>query len=303
MIYIFDCIDQEKKYYLKALNNINFEFIDEKPTLENLELIKDKSVICINHKTDITHEMINLLLRKNIVNIITRSIGINHININNLQKQKMNIYNIPYSGRSVAEFTVLLMLSLLRNFNNILKNDSCDYDNQIIHNLGDRTVGIIGTGNIGEKVINILKSFGCKILCFDTYKKEGFNYVSMQELLQKSDIISLHLPFNKETYHLIGKEEVFKMKDNAILINVSRGELLDIYGAQKVIKAKNIRLGIDVLEFENELEYAELMKNYKTVLDMEKNIYTPHIAYLTDSTLDEIVYKTINIYNKIMKER
>lgn len=250
--------------------------------------------------------------------IATRSTGCDHIDLQYCKKNNIIVSNVPtYGERTVAEHTFGLILTLTRKLYESI--DRTKHGNFSIIGLKGvdlfgKTIGIIGLGNIGKEVLKIAKSFGMNVLvCTKTEKPEmaqkyGFDYVQLDELLRRADVISLHVPYTPETHHLINKHNIVNLKKGSYLINTARGGLID---SEAIFVALEMNIldgvGLDVLEEELVLkEEAELLSsefrkkvNYESlvfdhlILRHPKVIVTPHNAFNSQEALERILSTTI----------
>ena len=223
--------------------------------------------------------------------------GYNHVDMAACKENDIIVENASgYSDDSVAELVIGLAISIMRKFDqnnkNIFEDKSFNLLGQIIKG---KTVGIIGTGKIGTRVIELFKAFGANILAFNRSKKDevknlGAKYVGLEELLKNSDIVSIHLPQNDETIGFIGKDELDLMKDKAVLINCARGPIVDNKYLAKLLNEDKLRAGIDVFDMEPPLEKDYPLRNAKNVL------LTNHVGYLTEEAMKircEIVFDNL----------
>ena len=223
--------------------------------------------------------------------------GYNHVDMAACKENDIIVENASgYSDDSVAELVIGLAISIMRKFDknnkNIFEDESFNLLGQLIKG---KTVGIIGTGKIGTRVIELFKAFGANILAFNRSEKSevknlGAKYVSLEELLKNSDIVSIHLPQNDETIGFIGKDELDLMKDKAILINCARGPIVDNNYLAKLLNEDKLRAGIDVFDMEPPLEKDYPLRNAKNVL------LTNHVGYLTEEAMKircEIVFDNL----------
>ena len=223
--------------------------------------------------------------------------GYNHVDMDACKENDIIVENASgYSDDSVAELVIGLTISLMRKFDknnkNIFEDESFNILGQIIKG---KTVGIIGTGKIGTRVIELFKAFGANILAFNRSEKDevknlGAKYVGLEELLKNSDIVSIHLPQNDETIGFIGKDELDLMKDKAVLINCARGPIVDNKYLAKLLNEDKLRAGIDVFDMEPPLEKDYPLRNAKNVL------LTNHVGYLTEEAMKircEIVFDNL----------
>lgn len=253
--------------------------------------------------------------------IAARSTGFDHIDHPACQENKISVCNVPaYGDNTIAEYVFALLLSLSRKIPVTLQRtraENFSRDGLQGFDLCGKTIGIIGTGSIGKYVAKIAKGFGMNILAYDLYpdnkfaQELGFSYCSLEEVLQQSDILSLHIPANEGTRNLIAATEFNKMKDGAILINTARGEVVhqeDLIAALKAGKISAAALDV----FPNEAEFFKIaphqtsnkiLANNHILLHMPNVIITPHNAYNTQEAVTRIVEITIdNIKNFIANQ-
>lgn len=223
--------------------------------------------------------------------------GFNHVDMAACEENDIIVENASgYSDDSVAELVIGLTIAVMRKFDqnnkNIFEDESFNLLGQIIKG---KTVGIIGTGKIGTRVVEIFKAFGANILAFNRSEKDqvknlGAKYVSLEELLKNSDIVSIHLPQNDETIGFIGKDQLDLMKDKAILINCARGPIVDNTYLAKLLNEDKLRAGIDVFDMEPPLDKDYPLRNAKNVL------LTNHVGFFTEEAMKircEIVFDNL----------
>lgn len=212
-----------------------------------------------------------------------------------------------YSPYSVANYTVMLMLMCIRKALYVMmRSHTADYSLGPIcgREMQNMTVGIIGTGRIGKAVIKNLSGFGCKIIAYDPYPAkdlENVEYVTLDELYAKSDIISLHTFLSDETYHMINKDSIAKMKDGVILINAARGALVNTKDLIEAVESGKIgSVGTDCCEGEDEFirtdrKYDDLVVNHDYIIlkSFQNTIVTPHVAFFTDQAVSDMVESSV----------
>lgn len=257
--------------------------------------------VCVDHKTKVSESNLITLKKAGVKYISTRSVGIDHIDTEAAMRMGITIGNVAYSPNGVADYTIMLLLMILRNAKSIVtsvKNFDFRLNSIRGKELRDMTVGVIGNGHIGKAVIERLHGFGCRILTYDKIVKE--NYVPLHELFEKSDIITLHMPLNAETHHIIGRNELGMLKQGAFLVNTGRGALVDTNELIKSLDSGKLGgVALDVLEGEEGLFYSDCSKKIidnKFLLKLQKMpnvIITPHTAYYTERALYETIEKTI----------
>lgn len=244
--------------------------------------------------------------------IATRSAGTDHIDFDATGKHHIQVRNIPgYSPFAVAEHAVALALALNRHL--ILSNQNCrNYDFSLNgltgFNLHGKTVGIVGLGHIGKVTAGIFRGFGCKVLGYDidpAAGQQGVKRVKLDDLLNQSDIISLHVPLKDETLHMIRQETIEKMKDGVMLINTARGGLVNTVDIINALDAGKIGyFGADVYEFEGGLFFEDHEADWvrdallTQLMDHPNVLVTPHQAFLTVEALVEIAAQTIDILDQ-----
>lgn len=258
-----------------------------------IERLKDSDVAIITNNKFSK----NVIENTNLKLIDVAFTGFNHVDIEACNEKNIIVENASgYSDDSVAELVLGLTISLMRKFNenrkNMYEDESFNLIGQIIKG---KTVGVVGTGKIGIRVIELFKAFGANILAYsrsekDEVKNLGAKYVSLDELLKNSDIVTIHLPQNKETCGFIGKKELDLMKDKAILINCARGPIVDNDYLAKLLNEDKLRAGIDVFDMEPPID-----KNYP-LRNAKNTVLTNHVGFLTQEAMDircEIVFDNL----------
>lgn len=269
----------------------------------NVKLARGNRCISVGHKSEVSEPILHALKESGVQYISTRSIGCNHIDMQAAERLGIAVGNVAYSPGSVADYAVMLMLMAIRNAKSIVSRAE-KYDFRLEHvrgkELRDMTVGVLGTGRIGSAVIERLRGFGCQVLAHGRSQDTGAKHVSLNELLQNSDILTIHVPLSADTYHMIGHEQLKVMKRGAFLINTARGGVVD---TDALIRAlENGKLGgaaLDVLEGEEGLFYFDCTQKpidnqyLQRLQKMPNVIITPHTAYYTGRVLRDTVEKTI----------
>ena len=269
----------------------------------NIELASGNQCISVDHKTPVTNSTLLALSRAGVRYVSTRSIGCNHIDVNYAQRVGIAVGNVAYSPDSVADYTLMLMLMAVRDAKSVIRRtDAYDYRLHDVRGkeLRDLTVGVIGTGRIGSAVLDRLRGFGCRTLAYDTRPKASACYVPLGELLEQSDIVTLHTPLTADTHHLLDRRRIEQMKQGAFIVNTGRGSLLDTESLLSALESG--RLGgaaLDVLEGEDGIFYADCRNTpmERTPLprlqQLPNVIISPHIAYYTDHALSDAVENTL----------
>lgn len=276
---------------------VDFQFYD---SVEELCAGGGQNCVSISHSDFLDEESLRSLKQAGIEYISTRSIGVNHIDVDMAKELEITVENVAYSPGSVAEHTLMLMLMSLRNMKNTEKNvENYDYrlPEERFRELREMTVGVVGTGRIGQAVIRLLKGFGCKILCYDEWKVNGLEYVSYEELLQNSDIVTYHIPLTKESRHMLNQNNMQYLKSGAYVINTARGALIDNVALIQALEEGRLSgAALDVIENEEGCFYQEceeVEENLARLCRMENVIVTPHSAFYTQRALDDSVKNSI----------
>lgn len=261
------------KFYLKDTN----------PKIQ-IEYAKDADVIMVANMP-LTGEVIRACQQLKFINVAFT--GVDHIDLEAAKEKHIAVSNASgYSNEAVAELVIGMIISLLRNIPQVQKQcrNGKTKDGFVGRELAGKTVGIIGTGKIGLRTAQLCYAFGCNILGFNPRPKENppeyIHYVSLEELLKESDIVSLHCPLTEETRGLINKKNIQCMKQNAILINAARGAVVDSEALSEALNNKRLGgAGIDVFETEPPIDQAH------PLLHTENTIVTPHIAFASEESM------------------
>ncbi len=281
---------------------IDFVYTTEYPSLKNVELARGCEAVSMT-PCDMSAGMVEAFHKVGVKYITCRSIGYDHVDREKARELGIRVSNVCYPPDGVANYAIMLMLMCTRRFSHILKRmELQDYSlkNKIGKDISSCTVGIIGTGKIGATVIRHLSGFGCKIIAYDPYEnqeiKKYAEYVTLEEVFSKSDVISLHMNATSDNHHLISREEIAKMKKGVILINTARGKLIDSEALIEGIEQGIIGgAGLDVLENENGLYYydrmGEVIENRKLAIlrSFPNVILSPHTAFYTTQDVSDMV--------------
>ena len=289
--------------------NITFKYFEPKLTIDTVELAKGYDAVCVFVNDVLNKDVIEKLYEFGIKAIFLRCAGFNNVDVK-AAFGKIHVFRVPaYSPYAVAEHAMALYMTNNRRIHKAY-NRTREYNFTLNgltgHDMHGKTVGVIGTGRIGKCFINICKGFGMNVICYDAYPSdESLNYVTLDEIFEKSDIISLHCPLTPETRHLINEDSIKKMKKGVSIINTSRGALIDTNALLKGITDRIIGDAcLDVYEEEGELFYEDKsghIMNDDTLLKliaMPNVIITSHQAFLTHEALENIADTTTqNILN------
>ncbi len=298
----------EKEYLAKAnQKKHDITLISNSLSLETTIYAEGKDAVIVFTNDDVSAPVISRLAQLGIKYIATRSAGTDHIDKQEAAKHQIKLSNVPsYSPQAIAEHTVALALALSRHIIDADQNSrqfNFKNDGLIGFNFHGKTVGIVGLGNAGLAVANIFNGMGCNVIGYDTdsaKKTPAVKLTGLDNLLATSDIISLHVPLTPETRQLIDKNTISQMKDGVMLINTSRGGLINTRDVLDALQQGRIGyLGMDVYEYEKGLFFEDHRNDsekdplLKRLMAYPNVIITPHQAYLTRESLQEIANQTI----------
>ncbi len=267
----------------------------------NAALAAGHRCISISHRSAVTDSTLLALRRAGVEYVSTRSIGSNHLDVDYARSIGITVGNVAYSPDGVADHTLLLMLLAIRGAKStILRAEAHDYRLNAARGreLRDLTVGVIGTGRIGTAVIDRLRGFGCRVIVHDIRAANPAD-TSLDELLDESDIVTLHVPLTAETHHLLDRQRLERMKPGAFIINTARGALIDTESLLNALE--NGRLGgaaLDVVEGEAGVFYADrrgkpIGETLARLQRLPNVVITPHTAYYTDHALLDIARNSL----------
>lgn len=271
---------------------------------------KGHKVICIFVNDVCDAEVVEILATQGVELVALRCAGFNNVALDACEAHGISVARVPaYSPYAVAEHTIGLMLMLNRHLHHAYLRNRYGYfvlDGLTGFDMQGKTVGVVGTGNIGRCVINILLGFGCRVLAFDAFPspdvaaRDGLQYVESEQLLSESDIITLHVPLTPDTRHIINRSVIWRMKDGVMLINTSRGELVDTRALIEGLKSGKIgAAGLDVYEEEAGVFFRNLSDQVLTddvlarLLSFNNVVVTSHQAFLTHEALTNIADTTV----------
>lgn len=317
-IIAFEVRDDEKGYFEKYAAEYKCEItcVTEMLTHDNISMVKGYDGVSTLGKSNITADLEDRLKELGVICCVTRTVGYNHIDVNHAHKIDLKIANSNYPPTGVADYTVMLILMSLRHYKQAMwRGNVNDYSLSGLmgRELHELTVGIIGTGRIGQSVIKNLSGFGCKILAYDMYEndvaKKYAEYTDLNTIINSCDVISLHTPLMDSTYHLIDQEKIDKMKDGVVLVNCARGELMEIDALINGIESQKISaLALDVIEGEDGIYHedkrSDIISNQKMAYlrQFPNVIMTQHMAFYTDIAVENMVKCSIEaVYNFIEK--
>lgn len=315
-IVFFETENWEADYLKNQLSGFDVNFVSEKLTAENIETAKEVEAISVFIDSQLTKDILEKL--PNLKMIAVRSTGFDHIDMNFCKEKGITVCNVPYYGENtVAEHTFALILDLSRKIHESVervKKEGFAVEGLRGFDLKEKTLGVIGLGRIGQHVARIAQGFEMNVLVYDAFldkklaKKLNFKYVSLEDLLKNSDVITLHVPLNKKTEHLISAQNINLIKRGAYLINTARGGIVETAALVSALEQGILAgAGLDVLEeecyikeegqflsedFYKKCDIKTMLANH--VLMEKKNvIITPHNAWNSTEAIQRILDTTI----------
>ncbi len=308
-IAFFDTKEYDKKLFNQYNKNYGYEitYFESMLSAETAPLTKGFDVVCVFVHDKVDEQTLSILEKNGVKLVALRCAGFNNVDIKH--RGNIRVVRVPqYSPYAVAEHAVALLLNITRKlYKSYQRTRKYNFtlDGLLGFDIHGKTVGVIGTGRIGKVFIQIMKGFGTNVIAYDLFKDEaaskelGFEYVTLDELYAKSDIISLHCPLTPETENIINERSIQKMKDGVVLINCSRGKLIDTNSLIKEMETGKIGgVGLDVYEDEDEFFLRDMTNSYKRdknlsiLLSMPNLIITSHQAFFTKEALNKIASDT-----------
>lgn len=318
-IAVFEVLEFEKIRFASA-HAYGLEVSLHKKTLsaETLSLVSGCEGVCILGRSVIDEALMEELAKAGVKYVATRTIGYNHIDVAAAKKFGIKVSNARYNPYNVADFTIMLILMLLRKAKvsvvRALVNDF-SLDEMCGKELHSLTVGIIGAGKIGKTVMQSLSGFGCKILAHDPFADPEslppfVTSVSFEEILKNSDVLSLHMPYTKENRHILNAERFNMMKRGALLVNTARGELVDTHALVEALESGQLGgAGIDTIENEENVCHVDLGMHVVAKRDLfylkqfPNVIYTPHQAFFTEEATAAMVESCLESFKLFRKDQ
>ena len=266
--------------------------------------------VCIFVNDHANRRVMEKISQNGVRMVALRCAGFNNMDLVAAKEKEIKVVRVPaYSPEAVAEYALALILTLNRKTHkayNRIRESNFSLERLVGFNLYGKTIGVIGTGKIGSVFAGLMLGFGCKVLAYDKFesaelKQKGVVYKSFDDILQASDIISLHCPLTPDTHHLFNKETFAKIKKGAMIINTSRGAVIDTADAIEALKTEQLGyLGIDVYEQEEELFFKDLSESiiqddvFLRLLSFPNVLITSHQGFFTKEALDEIASTTLH---------
>ena len=287
-----------------AEKGVEFRFLETKLNADTAALAEGCEAVCVFVNDTVDSAVIDKLYGMGVKLIALRSAGYNNVDVR-AAFGKIHVVHVPaYSPYAVAEHAAALLLTSIRRIHkayNRTREFNFSLNGLTGFDLHGKTVGVVGTGKIGRIFIDICRGFGMKVIAYDLYPSEGIDYVTLDELFEKSDIISLHCPLTDETKHMIDSAAIGKMKKGVVIINTSRGGLIDAEALLEGIKSRKVGAAcLDVYEEEADVFFEDRSGHImddellSRLISMPNVIVTSHQAFLTEEALNNIAETTVN---------
>ena len=313
-IAFFDAKQYDKPSFDKFAeeSNIKIKYFETKLNEDTVDLLEGKNYdgVCVFVNDTVNKEVIDRLSDMKVKYIALRCAGYNNVDMKEAKIKGIKVVHVPaYSPYAVAEHAMALLLTSIRRIHKAYirsRDFNSSLNNLTGFDLHGKTVGILGTGKIGRVFLDICRGFGMKVLAYDKFpnksiENENVRYTDLTEIFEKSDIISLHCPLTEETYHVIDEASIEKMKKGVVIINTSRGALVDAEALLNGIKLRKIGAAcLDVYEEEGDLFFEDKSGHIleddtlARLISMPNVIVTSHQAFLTEEALENIAETTVN---------
>lgn len=310
-IAFFDTKDYDKEMFDEYNKTFGYQikYFKENLNVNTAGYAKDFDVVCVFVNDTVDKQVLDILKQEGVKLVALRCAGFNNVDLNNVPDD-IRVVRVPrYSPYAIAEFATGLLLCLDRKIYKSYqrtKNYDFSLEGLLGFDINGKTVGVIGTGKIGKVFAKIMTGFGANVIAYDIYEDKkaeseiGYKYVSLDELLKNSDIISMHCPLTKDNVNMINEESISKMKDGVVLINTSRGALVDTKALIKMLSCKKIgAAALDVYQNEGEFFFNDCSEScirdeeLSTLLTMPNVIVTSHQAFFTKEAVSSITQITL----------
>jgi D-lactate dehydrogenase len=320
-ITFFSTQPYDKDFFTQHNRHLDFtlEFLETGLDEKTADLVKKSVAVCVFVNDKVNRTVIECLAASGVKIIALRCAGFNNVDLAAAKEHNIKVCRVPaYSPEAVAEHAVAMILTLNRKTHkayNRVREQNFSLNGLLGFDLHGKTVGVIGTGNIGRAFCKIMLGFGCKVLAFDLFvNKEmealGVTYLPLMEVISSSDIISLHSPLNEQTHNLVNAETIEQMKTGAMLINTSRGGLVDTKSVIEGLKSGKLGyVGIDVYEQEEKLFFRDLSAGIiqddiiSRLISFPNVLITAHQGFFTNEALTQIAEVTLSNIDALAKNR
>lgn len=317
-ILFFDTKKYDKEFFDKILpkyDDIEIEYVESDINERNAVYAKGFDAVCAFVSSDLSKEVLDVLGQQGIKLLLMRCAGFNNVDLKAAADNDITILRVPgYSPEAVAEHAMALALASNRHIHKgyiKVRENNFSLVGLTGLNFHAKTAGVVGTGKIGAAMCRICHGFGMKVIAYDIYQNPDLDfveYVELDRLLHESDLISLHCPLTDDSYHMINKDTIAKMKDGVVLVNTSRGALIDTHDLIQGIRSHKFHsVGLDVYEEETENVFEnredDILETSVTsrLLSFPNVIVTSHQAFLTEEALEAISYTTLENAKSFME--
>lgn len=308
-IFVYNYREFDEAEYFQQFSHeygVELGICTDAPTLDNAHLAEGYEYVSII-TSKIDSELMERFHELGVKMISTRTIGYDHVDIEAAKRLGIHVSNVTYSPECVADYTVMLILMSIRKMKRIMQRAEVnDFSLPGIQGreLPNFTVGVLGTGRIGQAVIRDLSGFGCRIYAYDKYENEAVKahaqYTDLDTICRECDLITLHMPLLDDNFHLIDKEMIAKMKDGVVIVNTARGGLIDTKALIEGIESGKVgAAGLDVIEDEFGMYYYDRKSDVLSKRDLyilrgfPNVVVTPHMAFYTDQAVSDMVKHSI----------
>jgi D-lactate dehydrogenase len=311
-ISFFSTQPYDREYFLRHNDHYGFdmEFFEAALNSKTVKLVHDAEVVCVFVNDKLNADVVEQLSSKGVKVIALRCAGFNNVNLQAAKDAGLRVCRVPaYSPEAVAEHAVAMILTLNRKTHkayNRVREQNFSLHGLMGFDLHNKTVGVIGTGKIGKAFCRIMQGFGCRVLAFDLIankelEAEGVEFVPLIDLLKQANIISLHSPLTEQTLHLINKDTIALMQPGIMIINTSRGALIETKDVIEALKSGHVGyLGIDVYEQEEKLFFRDLSGDIivddiiQRLMSFPNVLVTAHQAFFTKEAMNQIAEITLS---------
>ncbi len=310
--YDWEFFDQQNKSY-----GFELEYFETHLGPHIINAVEHAEAVCIFVNDKLNAEVIKTLASKGVKVIALRCAGFNNVDLEAAKLHAIKVCRVPsYSPEAVAEHAVAMLMTLNRKTHkayNRVREQNFSLNGLMGFDVHGKTVGVVGTGNIGKAFCKIMLGFGCKVIAFDVVPNEelvesGVEYLAMEELFKRADILSLHCPLNEKTRHLVNEETIRMMKKGVMVINTSRGGLIDTKAVIGALKSRQIgSLGIDVYEQEDKLFFRDLSEDIiqddtiQRLMSFPNVLVTAHQGFFTEEALKQIASATLGNIKQLLE--
>ncbi len=312
-IAFFSTKSYDRQFFENKSDTHQFEFFETRLKSNTVKLANGFDGVCVFVNDNVDAQILESLSEMKVGLVALRCAGFNNVDLKAAEKLNIRVMRVPaYSPEAVAEHAMALILTMARKIHKAyvrVREGNFSLERLAGYNIHGKTIGVVGTGKIGQAFVRIALGFGAKLIAYDKYpseemKSRGVEYMALEEVLGRSDILSLHCPLTPETNHLINKDTLKKMKQGAMLVNTSRGKLIDTAAVIESLKEDHIgSLAIDVYEQEEKLFFRDLSEviirddQIARLMIFPNVLITAHQGFFTKESLEEITRITLKNFD------